>query len=101
MIPLNPFIVGSRLLNTSRATSGAAKGVSAADANNLTKVMSTDFHIQGNGEMEAFLKWVQGCLSKKGDSYKLDTTSPGANQHIGKLLNSKLQDVISDIVANM
>lgn len=78
-----------------------AKGVSAVDARNLNSNMSTNFHIQNIAEMTAFLTAVKTCLARKGDTYRLDTTSPQANHHIGTLLSGTLMAVIQDIVSNI
>ena len=77
-----------------------AKGVSKADSTTATKNMATDFHMSGPEEMQRCLEWVQGCLSGKGDIYRLDTTSPNANQHLNTLVTGTLGAVVSDIANN-
>jgi hypothetical protein len=78
-----------------------AKGVPQIASLDQTKNMSTDFHVAGYVEMMKCLKWVQICLSKKGDVYHLDTISPGATKHLIDLAGGTLGAVVSDIVSNM
>jgi len=76
------------------------KGVSKADSTTPTKNLATDLHISGPEEMQRCLEWVQGCLSGKGYIYRLDTTSPEANQHLDTLVTGTLGAAVSDIASN-